>query len=127
MQTLSYGYKLPESGDKGSTLWTALEGDITRLNGHSHDGTDSTKLSAISVLATKQTIAHASWAAYSGPAGHYRQAVTMAAGYTFDENTIDFRDLNGCKVYPTVEKIDNTSFYIYTIDNTMDFLAVYGI
>jgi len=127
MQTLSYGYKLPESGDKGSTLWSALEDNITRLNGHTHNGTDSPLLPVQSFILTKQSIDHANWASYSGaPTGHVRQLVTMPAGFTFDDFCIDVRDTSGKKCYPTIEKNDNTSYYIYSIDSTLDLVAVYG-
>lgn len=127
MQTLSFGFLLPETGDKGSGLWDALTTDISQLNSHSHNGTDSAQLSATSVAGATQNISHSSWANYSGPTGHYRQLVTTAAGYTFDANTISFRTSAGALIWPTVEKVTNTTFYIYSIDNTLDIVAVYGV
>lgn len=126
MITLSYGYLLPESGDKGSALWTALEGNIQQMNDHAHDGTDSAQIPGSNILSATTDIDHSDWAAYSGPIGHYRQLVTMAAGYVFDANNISIRTSDGKYVYPTIEKNDSTSFYIYSTDNTLDLVAVYG-
>lgn len=126
MQTLSYGYEKPESGDKGTSLFTALEDNIQRVNDHDHDGNNSALLPAQNIAASTQTISSASWAAF-GPTGHYRQLVTTVAGFTFDGTNIGFRvsGVNGAYIFPTVERVTNTTFYIYTTDNTLDFVAIY--
>lgn len=127
MITLTYGLKKPESGDKGATLWTALQDDIAHIDAHTHNGTDSPKLSVQNLNVTTQAISHLNWAA-NGPAGHYRQTVTMPAGFTYDNFIIDFRKTTtGEKIYPTVEKVTSTTYFIYTIDNTLDVTAVYGV
>ena len=127
MTTLTYGLKKPESGDSGSTLFTALEGNITQLDGHTHDGANSAVLPAQSIVGVSQTISNASWLA-SGASGHYRQAVTVASGFDFDEVQISFRQTGttGAYIHPTVERISATQYYVYTTDNTIDFLAIYG-
>lgn len=126
MLTLGYGYKLPQAGDKGSTLWQALEDNITRLNGHNHDGVNSAKLSVQNFQSTKQTILAAAWVAATSP-GHYMQVVTIPAGFTYDDFVIDFRDATGRKIYPGISRIDNTSYTIFTLDNTLVVTAVYGV
>jgi hypothetical protein len=55
--TLSKGYILPNTGDKGSTWFPALEHNITQLNDHKHDGTTSFKIPTTNVEAVKQTLA----------------------------------------------------------------------
>jgi hypothetical protein len=126
VQTLSYGFLLPEAGDKGSSLWGALEDNITRVNGHTHDGTDSAPIPGKNIASATQAISAAGWADYGGPTGHVRQLVTMVAGYTFDGKNIHFRTAGGEYVYPSVVKASGTSFYIYSTDNTLDLVAVYG-
>lgn len=126
MQTLSYGFLLPQSGDKGSSLWSALESNISRVNDHDHDGTNSAHLSASTIQSTQQAISAANWAAYGGPTGHYRQLVTMAAGYEFDLKNVQFRTTAGEYVYPTVAKVSPTTYYIYSIDPNLDLVANYG-
>ena len=125
MLTLSFGYKKPESGDRGSTLFTALEDNIQRLNDHTHNGIDSPPLPAQSIVGVIQTILSASWVAF-GPTGHYRQLVTVASGFDFDTTQISFRNPSGHIIYPTTERVSDTQFYVYTTDNTIDFTAVYG-
>jgi hypothetical protein len=125
MQTLTYGLKLPETGDQGISLFEALEDNITQLDGHTHDGVDSPNLSPQAMPGVTQTISSASWVA-SGAAGHYRQQVTVPAGFDFDTVTIGFRTTAGAIIYPTVEKVSDTQYYVYTSDNTINFLAVYG-
>jgi hypothetical protein len=126
MLTLSYGYKLPQSGDKGSTLWTALQDDITRVNGHTHNGSDSAKIPVQNLTTTTQAITAAGWTLGSS-AGHYSQVITMPAGFTYDNFIIDFRDASNRKVYIGVTKFDATSFTIFSIDNTLTLTAIYGV
>lgn len=126
MQTLTYGFLLPQTGDKGTPLWTALQANIQKTNDHNHDGINSAPISATAIASQQQAISHTNWTAYGGPIGHYRQLVTMAAGFKFDLNNISFRTAAGAYVYPTVERVNPTSFYIYTIDPTMDLVANYG-
>jgi len=125
METLSFGYKKPESGDKGSALFTALEDDIQQLNDHDHDGTNSAPLTAQSIVGIVQTISSGSWVA-NGPTGFYRQLVTIPPGFDFDLVGISFRLTTGEVVLPTVERQSDTTYYVYTIDNSLSFLAVYG-
>ncbi len=125
MTTLTYGYKLPATGDSGATLFTALEDNITRLDGHTHDGTNSAPLPPQSIIGVTQTIALASWVA-SGATGHYRQAVTVPAGFDFDTVQISFRTTAGAYIHPTVERISDTQYYVYSSNNTIDFIAEYG-
>lgn len=125
MITLSYGYKKPETNDKGTALFTALEQDIQRLNDHSHNGSDSAPLTAQSIVGISQTISAAGWVAY-GPTGHYRQLANVLAGFDFDKVFISFRTLSGEYIFPTIERVSATEYYIYSIDNTLDIVAVYG-
>lgn len=126
METLTYGYIKPESGDKGSPLFTALEDNIQRVNDHDHDGTNSALLPAQNIAATTQAISSGAWVA-NGPTGHYRQLVTTPAGFTFDGTNIGFRTSgsSGVYVYPTVQRVTNTTYYVYTTDNTVSFVAIY--
>lgn len=125
MQTLTYGLKLPETGDQGTTLFEALEDNIEQLDEHSHDGVDSPNLSPQAMPGITQTISSGSWSA-SGATGHYRQQVTVPAGFDFDEVTISFRTTAGAIIYPTVEKVSDTQYFVYTTDNAINFIAVYG-
>lgn len=126
MLTLTYGYKKPEAGDRGATLYQALEDNIQRVNDHNHDGLNSPLLNPQNFVGTPQTILAANWATYGGPIGHYRQTVTMAPGFLFDTTKIGFRTTGGAYIYPTVERVASTTYNVYTIDNTQDMIALYG-
>lgn len=125
MLTLSYGYKKPQSGDRGAAFFTAMEDNIQRFNDHTHNGSDSALLPAQSILGVSQNILAVNWVA-NGPTGFYRQLVTVPAGFTYDTVDISFRLANGDYVYPTVEKVSALTYYVYTIDNTLSYIAVYG-
>jgi hypothetical protein len=124
--TLSNGFVLPEDGDQGDSLFTALEGNITQLNGHTHDGIDSNLLSPKNLASVEQSVLLAAWVTFGGPTGHYRQTVTVPAGFDFDEVNIQFRTTAGAYIHPTIERVTDTTYYVYTTDNTIDFKAFYG-
>lgn len=125
MLTLSYGFKLPQDGDKGDALFTALEDNITRVNDHTHNGTNSPALTATSIVGVPQNILSANWVA-NGPTGFYRQLVTLPPGFDFDLVHISTRLSTGDYVAAEIEKVSDTQYYVYTIDNTISFVAVYG-
>lgn len=122
MQTLSNGYQKPQSGDRGTSLFTSLEDDIQRLNDHTHDGSNSNRLSGTSIIGVKQDIA-ASWTA--GSNGLYTQDITMPALITFDDYGMSFRLADGSHVFPTVERLSSTSYRLYLNDNTLAMKVVY--
>ena len=125
--TLTYGYKKPQDGDTGATFWDDLAFDIQRLNDHTHDGSDSAQLDSTSIAATTATISSASWVLTSG--GTYRQVVTMPPGLDFDSYGKSFMINSGASaghdVTLSIEKITNTTFYVYINDNTVDLLVRY--
>lgn len=89
MQTLSNGYKLPETGDFGDEWFPALEDNITRVNGHSHNGTDSEKLSSDSIEALTDTIASGS---FGVDGSRFSATITLLSGMEVDSTQISFRD-----------------------------------
>lgn len=125
MITLTYGYKKPEDNDKGTVVFPAMEDNIDRLDGHNHDGTNSAILNINSLTGIIQTLLSASWTLVVS--GTYRQQVTMPAGLDYDNVNISFRLNNGDYVFPTVEKISTTQYYVYTNDNTQTYKAFYGL
>lgn len=120
MQTLSYGYKKPQNPDTGDVFFPAMEFNIQQLNDHDHDGVNSAPLATqtgnvVSVL----------WVAAPIGGGMYRQSITMPTGLTYDGSDIWFRLSTGEFVYPSVERIDATHFYVYTNDNTIAYVAYF--
>lgn len=124
MLTLSFGYKKPQSGDKGSVWFPAMEANMQQLNDHNHNGANSAQLTAASVTAVSQAILAAAWVAQGG--GTYKQTVTMTPGLTYDNYQPNMR-LTSTKelVYAKVVRVSATTYDVYVNDNTLNLTAVY--
>ncbi len=120
MIVLAYGSKLPETDDDGSVFFAALEYNISRLDAHSHNGTDSPAL-----VTASQAIASGSWGALYAD-GLYRQLITITGGLLFANVAIQMRLSNGTLVYPQIERASTTTYYVYSNDNTIDLVAYYS-
>lgn len=123
MTTLTYGLKRPTTRDSGSALWTALEGNITQLDGHTHNGVNSPLLTAASSAVVTQSVPSASWSATSQ--GNYRQLITLS-GLTYDNINISFKNASGHPTFLEVEKVSSTTYYVYTNDNSVTYTANYS-
>lgn len=124
METLSNGYKKPDTGDRGNVFFPALEDNIQRLNDHTHNGSDSNKLTAESFLATvdNTSLVPANWTVQ--PSGLYRAAVTMPGSLLFDTTTIQLRT-NNKALYADIEKVTTNTFYVYVNDSTLTVSVLY--
>jgi len=123
---ISFGYKLPEDGDKGSSFFDDLEHNISRVATHNHDNVNSSTLSTISITNTTTSISSANWAAVAGKAGLYSQVVTTPGGITMGTKGIMFIDATTGDFYTlSVEQVTTTSFRVYINDNTIDLTAIY--
>lgn len=126
MQTLTYGFKKPVDGDSADTWMTALEDNVTRVDGHSHNGVDSPLLDATAIAKFETTVAHASWSSQGG--GMYRQTITVpAAVLEFDDYDIFIFDTSTKeRIFTTVTRVSATTYYIYVNDNSLDLTVKYG-
>ncbi len=124
MTTLTYGLKRPQTGDQGAALFQALEDNITRIDAHDHDGSDSPLLTTASLLSITQAIPSGSWVATTQ--GNYRQLVTLPGALDFDTIVISMRNSSSYVVYATIEKVSDSTYYVYTNDNLTSFTAVYS-
>ncbi len=120
MQTLSYGYKLPANPDTGDQFFPAMEFNIQRLNDHNHDGSNSAPLGTV-----PQNILATDWVAAPIGGGLYRQLVTIPDPFTYDVCTISFKLSSGEYVYPSVERVTNKTYYVYTNTPAADYIAYY--
>lgn len=120
MLTLSYNYKKPQNSDTGDVVFPALEADIQQINDHAHNGTDSAPLATSTVA-----ISAGSWVAAPIGGGVYRQSITVPSGMTYDVSQVWFKLSTNEYVYPSVEKIDSTHFYVYTNDNSLAYVAYF--
>jgi hypothetical protein len=124
MQTLTYGFKKPQTGDKGSIFFPALEDNIQQLNDHTHNGVNSSRLTTQAVASLTTSILSAAWSSLGD--GNYRQLVTMPGGLDYDECVVSIKDdATGNILFLSIEKVSDTTFYVYTNDNSLDLLAVY--
>ena len=125
MYLTKYGYAVPEAGDESSTEWQPdLSNNIKRYSDHRHDGVDSAKISFASIQKVTSVVYQASWSAYGN--GEFKAVVNMPSGYSFDNTNIIFTIVTpghigeDTRIFPTIHKITNTSFEIYSNDNTID-------
>lgn len=125
MITLSYGFQKPQSGDKGTPFFTAMEANIQKLNDHTHDGSNSAPISAKSVASIQQALSAGDWVTYGGPPGFYRQLVTMPTGFVYDNVQFGFRIADKPALLGA-EKVSATTFYVYTNDNSIAPKVIYG-
>lgn len=129
MQTLTYGFKKPQTGDKGSVWFPALEDNIQQMNDHTHNGTDSSRLSVTALTTLTQTVSSGSWSAVSGQAGTYRQLVTTPPSVTsLDEVVVTFKHgTTKDVIHLTYEKQSANTYYLYINDNSINVIANYGV
>lgn len=123
MQTLSNGYLLPETGDRGSVWFPALESNIQQLNDHNHNGSNSEKLNSESFAGLTDQILPVAWAVQ--PSGLYRAAVLMPGSLEFDTKLIQLRT-NGKALLADIERVTSNSFYVYVNDNALTVDIIYG-
>lgn len=125
MITLSYGYKKPETSDKGSIFFPALEDNIQQLNDHTHNGSDSSPISALSVTPEIATVLAAAFSNISP--GVFRATVTVPGGKLVDNYVISVKDPTTKElIYLRTEKLNSTQFYLYT-SVVQNFEVSYGI
>lgn len=123
--TLSNGYKKPTTGDRGSSWFPDLESNIDRVNGHSHDGTDSELIEAKNITKASATISSASWGADSG-GSTYSQTITLPTGWSFEDANMVFIDTSDDSIiYPTVVKASSTTYTVTVNDDTLTLTVVY--
>lgn len=122
METLSNGFKKPETGDRGGEFFPALEENIQQVNDHNHNGSNSEKLNSEAIIALTDEILPASWVLHTN--GLYRAALVMPGSLEFDSKQISLR-ANGSPLYGEIEKITSNSFYVYVNDNTLTVQVIY--
>jgi hypothetical protein len=125
MLVLSYGFKKPETGDKGSVFFPALAFDIQQLNDHTHNGSDSAKLTTLSSISTTKAISAASWSSLGG--GMYSQRVAMPAGLLWAQTIVQIKDTNGNNYDLRLDKVVGAEqFDVFCNDNTLNLVAYFA-
>lgn len=124
IQTLTFGLKKPETGDKGATVFNALEDNITQLDPHEHDGATSKRVENYNTSRGTIAVTNASWVA---DGNLFKKTVTLPAGFNdvngskmtqaslrfyFDGGTYDKQEC-----FPKYERLTDTTFELYSIYN----------
>ena len=136
MLTLSYGIQKPETNDRGSDFFPALEDNAQIQNDHFHNGTDSALIPAASVTKYSCTIPAASWSSDGG--GNYSFVITTAStpalptgisGATAPANDVYYYNIHfkvgtagatyGDTLYLDCERESATSITVRTNDNSV--------
>ena len=129
MLTLTKGFFKPQTGDKGSVWFPAMETNMQKLNDHVHNGTDSQKLTSIALDAAVQTVTSAGW--NTPVSGVYEQTVDITAafpsGISYDTHTLVIRvnDADAEVVYLKTKRITATSFKMYSNDASLAVKILY--
>lgn len=131
MTTTTYGYRLPEAGDraKGASGWYAsMEFNISRLDTHDHDGVDSAALPMSNIAPYTGTITAVGW---SVDGGGYKQTITVPAGVT-EINNYNVKFIFTAPAGKVGEiadlgykRLTATTYEVYCNDNTAAFTALY--
>jgi hypothetical protein len=90
------------------------------MNDHNHDGSDTGFVGKDS-----QTASSGSWGSDLG-GGTYRQLITLTNSRQYDSTIMQVRHGSSKNIiFPTIEKVSATTFYIYTNDNSVSFTIYY--
>lgn len=122
----TYGFTQLEDGDTGDTVWDAFKDNITRTDAHTHDGENSAPIESKSLSKGTSSLETTDFSLDSST-GMYRATVTMPDGYEFDTAIISCREAtSGDVFYPSLEKITDTSFYLYQATAADGVEIIYG-
>lgn len=118
MLTLSYGFKKPQTNDRGPVVFPALETNWQQVNDHDHNGVNSKKVSSASIEKTTVSLLSAGWVALGN--GHFKQALNIPGVNNYDDVTLEFRLSTGEIINPTVIKTGLQQCEVYIDDPTQD-------
>lgn len=126
MNTLTYGQKIPESGDLASVWMGGIEDNFTRLDAHDHDGVDSPLLTPASVTKYSSTVSSGSWSSAGG--GMYTQTITVPASITeFNSSDIYiYITSTGERIFPGIVRASATTYTITVNDNSLALTVKYN-
>jgi hypothetical protein len=122
--SLSYGLEKPQAPDKGSVFFPILEDWADWMQNHTHNGTNSEKISASGVNASSQSILAANWTVVTAGV-KWKQTVSMPAGITFDNHIPSFRDPSGNICHLSVTKVTASTYDVFINDNSLTITVIY--
>lgn len=124
---LGYGIWVPDDTDTGNIWDDYLEDNCAVFVAHNHDGVNSPSIAQS--RDSSQTIASGAWVD-QGDGTYKSPLITMPGSYKFSTFPfIQFVETSGSdvypQVYPTVERDSDTTFYVYTNDNSLNLTIVF--
>lgn len=116
---LLHGLVRPVTNDSGESFFPQLEANVQYQS---------------DVLSNTSSVLSAAWGASLGFGGQYRQLITLPVlltaspkSFIFDDLQLKVKDASGNVCYPSIVRVSDTTFYIYTNDNTVAYTINYGV
>ncbi len=126
MITTTYGYKLPEVGDKGSIVFNAINGNTELLRDHTHDGTDAAMILSTDIDKEALTLVSGDWIASTTG---FSQSVTCPGLVTLDKVGLRFRVTSGAHIgkfiNPTIVYSSLTQFTVIVNDSSLNLQVLF--
>jgi hypothetical protein len=122
-------YEKPADKEKGNDVFETIEEFMERMATHSHSGADSNEISLNIAKDLEEFINGVSLTWNLLGESMYRASIAVPVATTYDASIRKFlfkdaEHTEWTEFYPTVEKIDDNNFYVYSNDNTMDIKVV---
>jgi len=128
IQTLSFGFKKPQTGDKGSIVFGAMEDNIDQINSHDHDGSDTDRVDTFNLSRYQVAVPSSGWSA-SG--SYFKQTVTLPTGFSvangseYTKANIRFFFNGGTydkqECFPKTNYLTATTFELFSLVNNQAF------
>lgn len=120
MITSTHGVKLPEDGDKGQLVFTAINSNFAILRDHAHNGADSALIVSSSLSKGTLNLDSANWIADVSGKG-YKQTMTFPGAYTLVNCSLRFRVRTGAHmnkiIHPTLNPVGSSIVQIEVMVN----------
>ena len=112
MPTLTYGIRIPSTNDAASSWMDDISDNFTRIDAHSHNGTDSPSLTTTSFTHLTSTVSASGWTDNSG--GNFSKVVTVPTDITEINNFLlkIYITASGIQIFPGIERVTATTFRI---------------
>lgn len=120
-------YEIPDPKEAGNSVFDKLEEFMDRMATHTHSGADSNSITLNISKGVQELVNTIDFVWDLVSADKYRASVPTAVGANFDDNVRTYYYRDGAEpkeFHPTIEKIDNSNYYIYSNDNTIDLKVV---
>lgn len=117
----------PVNKDSGNVVFTTIEDFMERLATHSHTGADSKKISLNIEKDNAEFVSGVDFTWTLSSTGRYRAQLPVVVGVDFSTTLRRFFHNDGAdwiEFIPTIEQISESSYYIYTNDNSWNIKVV---